>query len=65
MKSIRIKDLEIVEQERQQSEMTEKSIALTLAQLALENKKKDAVIAQLTKTVSALNIEITKWKGGM
>ncbi|EMI10355.1 hypothetical protein [Anoxybacillus gonensis] len=65
MKSIKIKDLEIVEQERQQNELAEKNTVLTLAQLALENKKKDAVITQLTKTIASLNIEIAKIKGGM
>lgn len=65
MKSIRIKDLEIVEQERQQSEIAEKSTAATLAQLAVENKKKDILIAQLTQTVANLNIEMAKLKGGV
>lgn len=64
MKTIRIKDLEIVEQERQQSKIGEKSTAATLAQLAVENKKKDILIAQLTNTVANLNVEIAKLKGG-
>lgn len=65
MKSIRIKDLEIVEQERQQEESTEKNTAAALAQLTIESKKKDMLIAQLTQTVANLNIEITKLKGGI
>lgn len=65
MKSIRIKDLEIVEQERQQEETVEKSTAMALAQLALENQKKDMMIAQLTQAVANLNIEISKLKGGI
>lgn len=62
LKSIRIKDLEIVEQEKQQSEIAEKSTAETLAQLFIENKKKDALIEELTQTVADMNIEITKLK---
>lgn len=65
LKSIKIKDLEIVEQERQQSETTEKSTTATLAQLAVENKKKDILIAQLTQAIANLNIEIEKLKGGI
>lgn len=64
LKSIRIKDLEIVEQERQQSEIVEKSTAEVLAQLSVENKKKDVLIVQLTQTIADLNIEISKLKGG-
>lgn len=65
MKSIRIKDLEIVEQERKHGEITEKSTAMALARLALENQKKDVLIEQLTQTVANLNIEIAKLKGGV
>lgn len=65
MKSIRIKDLEIVEQERQQEEAIETSTAMALAQLVLENQKKDTLIEQLTQTVANLNIEIVKLKGGV
>lgn len=65
MKSIRIKDLEIVEQERQQEESTEKNTAAVLAQLTFENKKKDLLITQLTQTIANLNIEIAKLKGGI
>ena len=62
MKSIRIKDLEIVEQERQQEEAIEKSTSMALAQLVLENQKKDILITQLTQTVANLNLEIMKLK---
>lgn len=65
MKSIRIKDLEIVEQERQQGEAIEKSTAMLLAQLSLENQKKDVLIEQLTQMVASLNLEIMKLKGGI
>lgn len=65
MKSIRIKDLEIVEQERKHGEITEKSTAMLLAQLSLENQKKDILITQLTQTVANLNLEIMKLKGGI
>ena len=65
MKSIRIKDLEIVEQERKQEELTEKNTTNALVQLTIENKKKDLLITQLTQTVANLNIEITKLKGGI
>lgn len=65
MKSIRIKDLEIVEQERKHGEIAEKSTAMVLGQLALENQKKDILITQLTQTVANLNIEIMKLKGGI
>lgn len=65
MKSIRIKDLEIVEQERQQGEAIETSTAMALARLALENQKKDVLIEQLTQTVANLNLEIMKLKGGV
>ena len=65
LKSITIKDLEIVEQERQQKEVAEKSTSMALAQLALENQKKDILITQLTQTVANLNIEIMKLKGGI
>lgn len=64
MKSIRIKDLEILEEERQQEELAEKSTATTLAQLTIENNKKDLLITQLTQTIANLNIEIAKLKGG-
>ena len=65
MKSIRIRDLEIVEQERKHGEIAEKSTAIALGQLALENQKKDILITQLTQTVANLNIEIMKLKGGV
>ena len=65
MKSIRIKDLEIVEQEQRQEEAVKKSTSMALAQLALENQKKDILIEQLTQTVANLNIEIVKLKGGV
>ncbi|GAB6891091.1 hypothetical protein [Geobacillus stearothermophilus] len=65
MKSIRIKDLEIVEQERQREEAIETSTAMALARLALENQKKDVLIEQLTQTVANLNLEIMKLKGGI
>ena len=65
MKSIRIKDLEIVEQERQQEELAEKNTAAALVQLTIENKKKDLLITQLTQTIANLNIEIAKLKGGV
>ena len=65
MKSIRIKDLEIVEQERQQGEALEKSTSMALARLALENQKKDILINRLTQTVANLNVEIMKIKGGV
>lgn len=64
MKSIRIKDLKIVEQERQQGEAIEKSTSMALSRLTLENQKKDVLIKQLTQTVANLNIEIMKLKGG-
>lgn len=65
MKSIRIKDLEIVEQEQRQEEAVKKSTSMALAQLSLENRKKDTLITQLTQTVANLNIEIIKLKGGI
>ena len=65
MKSIRIKDLEIVEQERQREEAIETSTTMALARLALENQKKDVLIEQLTQTIVNLNIEIAKLKGGV
>lgn len=65
MKSIRIKDLEIIEQERKQEELTEKNTTNALVQLTIENKKKGLLITQLTQTVANLNIEITKLKGGI
>ena len=65
MKSIRIKDLEIVEQERQREKAIETSTAMALSRLALENQKKDTLIEQLTQTVANLNLEIMKLKGGV
>lgn len=65
MKCIRIKDLEIVEQERRQEEVAEKSTSMALAQLVLESQKKDVLIEQLTQTVANLNVEIAKLKGGV
>ena len=65
MKSIRIKDLEIVEQERQQGESLEKNTSIALTRLVLENQKKDILINRLTQTVANLNIEIMKIKGGV
>lgn len=65
MKSIRIKDLEVVEQEQRQEEAVKKSTSMALAQLSLENRKKDILITQLTQTVANLNIEIMKLKGGI
>lgn len=63
MKSIRIKDLEIVEEERQQSEASQQSTVATLAKLSVENAKKDALIGKLTQMVAGLNVEIAKLKG--
>lgn len=60
MKSIRIKDLEIVEQEQKMEQIP----AQILSELTIENKKKDILIAQLTNTVAMLNLEINKLKGG-
>lgn len=60
MKAIRIKDLEIVEQEQKMEQIPTQ----TLAELTIENKKKDILIAQLTNTVAMLNLEINKLKGG-
>lgn len=60
MKSIRIKDLEIVEQEQKMEQIPTKM----LAELTIDNKKKDILIAQLTNTVAMLNLEINKLKGG-
>ena len=59
MKSIRIKDLEIVEQEQKMEQIPTKM----LAELTIDNKKKDILIAQLTNTV-AMFLEINKLKGG-
>lgn len=64
MRSIRIKDLEVVEQERFEKEIANKSMAQIIAMLTVENKKKDMLIEQLSQTVAALNIEIAKLKGG-
>ena len=36
----------------------------TLAELTIDNKKKDILIAQLTNTVAMLNLEINKIKRG-
>lgn len=36
----------------------------TLAELTIENNKKDVLIAQLTNTVAMLSLEINKLKGG-
>lgn len=60
MKSIRIKDLEIVEQEQKAEQIPMK----TLAELTIDNKKKDILITQLTNTVAMLNLEINKLKRG-
>ena len=64
LKTIKIKDLEIVEQERQQAEQPSKDTAKAVAKLAVKNAQKDIVIGQLAKTVAALNIEIQILKGG-
>lgn len=64
MKSIRIKDLEIIEKEKEVQEIPQKNFTESLAELAIENKKKDVLITQLTQAVTNLNIEITKLKGG-
>lgn len=64
MKSIKIKDLEIIEKEKETQEIPQKNFATSLAELAIENKKKDVLITQLTQAVENLNIEITKLKGG-
>lgn len=65
MKSIRIRDLEIVEQEQRQEEAVKKSTSMALAQLALENHKKDVLIERLTQTVANLNIEVARLRGGV
>lgn len=64
LRSIKIKDLEIIEQEKNEQELPQKNVALTLAQLAVENKKKDVLIQSLSQTVATLNIEMAKLKGG-
>lgn len=65
MKSIKIKDLEIIEQEKLGQELPQKNIAMSMAQLAVENKKKDVLIQQLSQTVASLNLEVVKLKGGI
>lgn len=65
MKSIKIKDLEIIEQEKEMQEIPQNNFATSLAELAIESKKKDVLITQLMQAVANLNIEITKFKGGI
>ena len=65
MKSIKIKDLEIIEQEKVEQELPQKNLALSMAQLAIENKKKDMLIQQLSQTVASLNVELAKVKGAI
>lgn len=64
MRSIKIKDLEIVEQERLQAEMPSKVTAAAIAELAVKNAQKDIALGQMAQIVAALNIEIMKLKGG-
>lgn len=65
MKTIKIKDLEIIEQEKQLEELSGKTTAAAMAQLSVENKKKDALIQQLTKTTAELSVELAKVKGAI
>lgn len=65
MKTIKIKDLEIIEQEKQLEELSGKTTATAMAQLSVENKKKDALIQQLTKTTAELSVELAKVKGAI
>ena len=65
MRSIRIKDLEIVEQEQQQARLPIKNTAAAIAQLAVKNAQKDIAIGQMAQTIAGLNIEIQKLKEDM
>lgn len=63
MKTIKIKDLEIVEQERQQAEQPSQNIAKAIAELAVKNAQKDIAITQMAQTIAQLNIELKTIKG--
>lgn len=64
MRSIKIKDLEIIEQEKETNQSAEQSTVHALAQLTVENAKKDLLIQNLSKSVADLTLEIAKIKGG-
>lgn len=63
MRSIKIKDLEIVEQERYQSIAQIRDTAKAISELAVSNAKKDIAIAQMAQMIARLNIELQKLKG--
>ncbi len=60
MRTIRAKDLEIIEQERRQAEQPSKDTAKAIAQLAVENAKKDIALTQMAQAIAMLNIELKR-----
>ena len=60
-----VKDLEIIEQEKEMEENSEESQIFALSDLAIENKKKDILIEQLSQVVAELSLEVSQLKGGM
>lgn len=64
MLEIQVSDLKIKRYEENAKQTQEKTSTKTLAELAVESKKKDLVIQQLAQTIATLNLEVQKLKGG-
>lgn len=64
MKQIKARDLEIIEQEKQEEQANEANLAQSIADLKIQNTKKDQRIPDLSQTIADLNVQIQQLKGG-
>ena len=63
MIQIKVTDLEIVQEEREKEVAIPQNTAKAIANLAVANKQKDTLIANLVQQVSNLNIKIAQMGG--
>lgn len=64
MISIKVSDLEILQEESDNKDSANANTARAIANLAIEGAKKDMMIGQLSLAVATLNIEIQQIKEG-
>lgn len=50
--------------DKENKKLTEKNTVKAIAELNIEDKKKDMLIQNMAQTIADLNIEIQKLKGG-
>lgn len=63
LKKIRATDLIELRNKQEKEDMANKANTKLIADLMVEDKKKDLQITQLTQMVNTLNIEVNKLKG--